>query len=212
MEKRMNDEIREVILKFLYNKRKRARSLKSLAVTPSELKRELKKCGLTENQIVTSLDFLIKNGWVEEQTKRYKLLKRRIEVEKRTYRLSDVGLRYFEKGSKFDATGRFSGMTFENIRDSIIVIGVGNIVQRNYYELYSALDTLKSKVMLSDLPENAKIDYIADIETVKAQLAKPYPEKIIVKKIWEKISTLSKIGGFASLMEKIYHLIEFFLK
>ena len=66
---RANDEIREIILRFLYNKRKRARSLKSIAATSGEIKRELKKYGLTENQIVTNLDFLIKNGWIEEQTK-----------------------------------------------------------------------------------------------------------------------------------------------
>lgn len=211
LKRRTNDEIREIILNFLHDKRRKARSLKSMAVTPSELKRELKKLGLTENQIVTNLDFLIKNGWVEEQVRKYKLPKQKIEVEKHTYRLSNVGLRYFEKGSKFDTTGSFRGMTLENIKDSIIIIGTGNVVQKNYYELYSALDALKGKVMLSDLPENVKLDYIADIETFKAQLAKTYPEKTIIKKIWEKISALSQIGGFAGLVEKIYHLVKFFL-
>ena len=209
---RTNDECREVILSFLYDKRGKVRSLKSIGATPGELKKELKKRGLTENQIVTNLDFLIKNGWIEERIEKYRLPKQEIEAEKRTYHLTDAGLHYFEKGSKFDVTGGFSGMAFQNIEDSVIVIGMGNVVQRNYYEIYSALDDLKGKVILSELPEQTKLDCVADIETFKAQLAKPYPDKSIIKKLWEKLSALSKIGGLTTLIEKIHHLIEFLLK
>jgi len=212
MEKRNNDEIREMILSFLDKKRRKARSLKSIGATPGELKKELKKLGLTENEIVINLDFLIKNGWIEEQIQRYKLFKRNIEVEKVTYRLSEVGLRYFEKESRFDTTGTFSGIKLDNIQDSIVIIGSGNIVQKDYYPLYSALDELKNKIMLSDLPEISKLDYLADVETMKVQLAKPHPEKSIIKKVWEKIGALSKVAGFVSLVERIYHLLEYVLK
>jgi|YelNatPaOPRAMG01_1025707.scaffolds.fasta_scaffold100175_2 hypothetical protein len=213
MEKFSNDQIREMILNFLFEKHQKARSLKSIATTSSEIKRELKKYGLKENEIIANLDFLIKNGWVEEKLLRYELPKRRIKVEKRTFQLSDIGLRYFERGSKFDTSGRFGGMVFEDIKDSVIVIGSGNVVvQRNFYELYGLLEDLKNKIMLSDMPKNEKLDYIADIESLKAQLAKPIPEKTIVKKVWEKISNLSKLGGLATLIEKIYHLISFLLK
>lgn len=212
MERKANDEIRETILRFLYNKRKKARSLRSISSTTSELKRELKNQGLTENQIVTNLDFLIKNGWVEEQVERYTLPHRRIEVKKSIYRLTNVGLHYFEKSSRFDVTGRFSGMRFEDIRDSVIVVGFGNVVQKDYYELYSTLDALKSRIILGDLPEADKLDYLADVETIKTQLAKPHPEASIIRKAWGKICTLSKVAGLAGLIEKIYRLIEFFLK
>jgi DNA-binding PadR family transcriptional regulator len=97
MEKRTNDEIRDDILNFLDKKRRKARSLKNIGARPSELKKELKNAGLTENEIVTNLDFLIKNGWVEEQVQRYKLFKRDLEVERVTYRLSEVGLRYLKR-------------------------------------------------------------------------------------------------------------------
>ena len=39
------DEIRHLILKFLYEKRKKARSLKTMGVTPRELKEGLKELG-----------------------------------------------------------------------------------------------------------------------------------------------------------------------
>jgi hypothetical protein len=212
VEKLTNDQIRELILNFLYHNWKKARSLKSLGATSGEIKKELKKYGLKENQIITNLDFLIKNGWIEEKISKYELPGKKISVEKRTFHLSHVGLRYFEKNSKFDTTGKFSGILFKDIKDSVIIIGTGNVVQKNFYDLYSALEDLKSKIMLSDLTEGAKIDYIADVESFKAQLAKPIPEKSIIRKIWEKLSELSKIGGFATLMEKIYRLIEFLLK
>ncbi|MEM2742193.1 MAG: hypothetical protein QXD95_08635 [Nitrososphaeria archaeon] len=212
MERLSNDQIREMILNFLFEKRKKARGLKSIAATSSEIKKELKKYGLKENEIITNLDFLIKNGWVEERISRYELPKKKVKVEKHTFQLSDVGLRYFEKGSKFDTSGRFGGMVFEDIKDSVIVIGVGNVVvQKTFYDLYTTLEDLKNKIMLSDIPEDKKLSYIADIESLKAQLAKPSPEKTIVQKVWEKISELSKIGGFTTLIERIYRLIRYFL-
>jgi hypothetical protein len=78
--------------------------------------------------------------------------------------------------------------------------------------LYGALDELKNKIVLSDLPETSKLDYLADVETMKVQLAKPHPEKNIIKNIWEKISTLSQVAGFISLIERIYRLLELFLR
>ncbi|MGQ9469980.1 MAG: hypothetical protein ACUVTD_09245 [Nitrososphaerales archaeon] len=206
-----NDEIRRMIINFIYEKRKKARSLKSLAVRPSELKRELKKLGLTENQIVTNLDFLIANGWIKEQVERYTLPRKRVEVKRVGYRLSDIALHYFERSSTFNRTGAFSGINFQNIRDSIIIVGTGLIIQKNYYDLYEALDDLRKAISLTDMTEEDKRDYLADIETIKLQLAKPYPEKSIIKTAWEKISTLSKLGGLATLIEKIYNLIKIFL-
>jgi len=56
-----NDEIREAILKFLYEKHKKARSLKSARASMKELKDELKKLGLKEQEIVSNLDYLIQS-------------------------------------------------------------------------------------------------------------------------------------------------------
>ena len=40
--------------------------------------------------------------------------------------------------SKFDFTEKFSGLVFENIKDSIIVVGHGNIIQNRFQEVYGA--------------------------------------------------------------------------
>jgi len=206
------DEIREIILKFLYEKRKKARSLKKIGATIGEIKNELKKFGLKENEIVDNLDFLIKNQLILEKKENIKLPKQRIEVTVTRYELSNTALHYLEPSSKFDFTEKFSGLVFKNIKDSIIVVGHGNIIQNKFGDIYKYLEDLKLKILLSDIPDDKKVNYIADIETIKAQLAKKDPDKNIIKRAWEGIKELSSIGGLSQLLNDVWMFIKNLLK
>jgi hypothetical protein len=201
------DDIRELILKFLYEKRKKARSLEKIGATITEIKRALKKHGIKESEIVANLDFLIKNGLIKEVRRKRFLPKQKFEVETVRFELSDVGLHYFEPPSKFDFVEKFSGLIFENIKDSVIIVGHGNVVYYKFGELYSLLKELELKILLSNLPEDKKLRYWADIETIKAQIMQEKPDKDIIKKVWERIKDLSAISGFATLIEKISKFI-----
>ncbi|RSN76926.1 MAG: hypothetical protein DSO07_10335 [Thermoproteota archaeon] len=201
------DYVRELILRFLYEKRKRARSLEKIGATVSEIKKELKKHGIKESEVVANLDFLIKNGLVKEIRKRRLLPKQKIEVEAVRFELSDVGLHFFEPPSKFDFTGKFGGLVFENIKDSVIVVGHENIVYHKFSELYPLLEELKFKIIISNIPEDKKLEYLANIETIKAQIVQEKPDKDIISRAWERIKDLSTIGSLATLIEKIYKFI-----
>jgi hypothetical protein len=202
------DDIRELILKFLYEKRKKARSLEKIGATITEIKKALKEHGIKESEIVANLDFLIKNGLIKEVRRKRYLPRQKFEVETVRYELSDVGLHYFEPPSKFDFVEKFSGLVFENIKDSIIVVGHGNVVYYKFGELYSLLEELKLQILLSNLPEEKKLEYIADIETIKAQIAKAKPDKNIIERVLERLKDLSVISSsFAILIEKIYKFL-----
>src|SRR5438309_460916 len=94
-----SDEVRERILEFLYSKRRKARSLASVAATITEVKRGLKPLGISQNEVITNLDFLVQHRWVleEVQKRTYKSPKGfELPSEKRTYKLSDLGINHFE--------------------------------------------------------------------------------------------------------------------
>jgi len=53
---------------------------------------------------------------------------------------------------------------------------------------------------------------VADIETIQAQLAKPNPNKAIVKAAWEGVKAAAALGGCAAFVERVANLIARFLQ
>jgi hypothetical protein len=203
------DYVRELILRFLYEKRKKARCLKKIGATIGEIKKELKKYGIKEGEIVANLDFLVKNGLIIENKKIliFPINFFNLEIEITRFELSDVGLHFLEPPSKFNFAGKSSGLIFKNIKDSVIVMGHENIVYHKFSELYPLLEELKFKIIISNIPEDKKLEYLANIETIKAQIVQEKPDKDIISRAWERIKDLSTIGSLATLIEKIYKFI-----
>ncbi|MEM1689705.1 MAG: hypothetical protein QXX33_05160 [Candidatus Hadarchaeales archaeon] len=211
--KRSNDEIRELILRELYEVHKKARSLKATGKSISELKRQLKKqYGLSEKEIVPNLDFLIQCGWVkvEKETSEFKTPRGFIKKqEKGIFKISDMGINYFEGQSKFQRIERsLAGINITNI-GGVTVLGDGNVVVNvNYVDLYKELSMLSEIIRKSDqLKDVDKLNYIAEIETIKSQLMKPEPDKNIIKQAWEKLKPLATIAGIASFFERVVKLM-----
>lgn len=206
------DEIRELILSYLFTKYKRTRSVKGVGVPPSTIKRELKrKHGLTENEVASNLYFLIRQGWVDEVEEKYEFTRRNgitFHGSKTFYRISDYGISHFEGSSKFQRPQRFEGINIMNVQGAM-AIGDGNIVQNQYSDLYRNLDLLGEGVRRSnEFSDVEKLNYQAEIETIKSQLAKPLPDKGILQKAWEKLKPLATVGGIVSLFETVRAFIE----
>ena len=143
---RDNDEIRRIILKFLYDVHRKARSMKSARVPISKLKSELKKLGLKEHEIVSNLDYLIQAGWVkvESEEVEFKTPKGFTKRQKREYyKISDSGINYFEGPSKFQRVEKsVYGINVTNIQ-GVTVIGDQNvIVNTKYLDLYRSLSVI----------------------------------------------------------------------
>ncbi|MCJ7425217.1 hypothetical protein MUP01_13260 [Candidatus Bathyarchaeota archaeon] len=101
--------------------------------------------------------------------------------------------------------------TFINITNiqGVTVIGEGNYVHSQYSDLYQSLDLLGEGIRQADrLSDEAKLNYQAEIETIKSQLLKPNPDRSILKTAWNALKGVATVGGVVSALEKVRALIQ----
>jgi hypothetical protein len=212
-----SDTARKAILKFLYEVHEKARSRKSNRASVSELKRELKKLGFKEQDIVSELDYLIEAGWVKVETEDYEFTTPRGFVRKQTkeyYKISDAGINYFEGPSEFQRVEKsISGIKVTNIQGVTVIGDSNNVVNLQYLDLFRSLSFLSEVVRTSDqLTDEEKLNYIKDMDTIKDQLAKPSPDRSIVKLAWEKLKPLATISGIVTFFKYAAEAIGVLLK
>jgi len=208
------DEICEIILKFFYEARKAARSLKHSRLKISAIKKGLKQQGLTEQEIVSNLDYLIQTEWIIKEIESYQLRTKRgiINTKSEFFRISDKGVDHFEGVSRFQKAHPPVGINITNIQ-GVTIVGDGNIVNARYSDLYGNLSLLAEEMMKSDkFSDEEKLNYYAEIKTIKSQLEKTLPDKSIIAKTWDKLKPLATIAGVASFFEKVKVLIELLLR
>lgn len=203
------DEICEIILKFFYGIHKKARSLKSARLKISKVKEGLKKCGLNNQEIINNLDYLIQTGWILKEIESSQIRTKRgiITGASEYYKASDKTIDHFEGASKFQRIHPTTGINITNIQ-GVTVVGDQNIVNAQYSDLYSNLALLSEEVRKSNkFSDEQKLNYVAEIETIKSQLSKTDPDKNIISRAWDKLKMLSEVEGIASFIERIASLI-----
>ena len=209
------NEVRQKLLEFLYAKRGKARSLASVAATVTEIKKDLKPLGISQNEVVVNLDFLVQHGWVLEEIVRRTYKSPRgfdIPSEKRTYKLSDLGISHFEGASPFSRTGRFAGINVQTI-GGVTVLGDHNVVRAEFLDVFRQLQRLEDAMKMSSaIGEEEKLIAKADIETIKDQLAKPVPDPKIVRTAMESIMFLASIPGIMDLIHMVQQGVAGLLK
>lgn len=207
-----DDEIRKAILEYLYRIHREARSLKKARASTKELKQYLRTMGLKEQEIVRNLDYLIQSGWViiEKEETEFKTPRGFVKKQvKPYYKISDLGINYFAGPSEFQRVSKsFSGINITNIQ-GVTVIGEQNVVvNTQYLDLYRRLSLLSEAVRNSpQLSDKEKLEYVAEIETIKDQLAKPSPDKNILKLAWDKLKPLATVSGIVSFFKQVAELI-----
>jgi hypothetical protein len=79
--------------------------------------------------------------------------------------------------------------------------------------LYRGLNLLDEEIRRSDqFSDEQKLNYRAEIETIKSQLAKPEPNRGILKSAWEGLKALATVGGVVGLFLQVKTLIEPLIK
>lgn len=207
-----DDEIRKAILEYLYRVHREARSLKKARVSMKELKRHFRMMGLKEQEIVRNLDYLIQSSWViiEKEETEFKTPRGFVKKQvKPYYKISDLGINYFAGPSEFQRVSKsFSGINITNVQ-GVTVIGEQNVVvNTQFLDLYRRLSLLSEAVRSStQLSDKEKLEYVAEIETIKDQLAKPSPDKNILKLAWDKLKPLAMVSGIVSFFKQVAELI-----
>lgn len=205
-----DDDVREAILGHLYTAWKNPRGMDSHKLKISQITGDLKKKGIEKRYVIRNLHYLLETGWAIAEVKesQFHTDTMSIPTEKKTYRISKDGIDYFAGSSRFQKSNRFAGISISDIKNSVIVLGDNNIVRNEYKELSDALDNLGRHIRISsEIPSDEKINYQADIDTMKAQIMKQKPDRDIVRKAWSALKGVATINGVASFVTKVAPLV-----
>jgi len=205
-----NDVIRQQILKYFYDRNSSATSRfgkKGSAVKISDAKRELKELhDLTQQQVISNLTYLIDQGWIKtfEIEKTVQVRGGTIPSTVTWYEIAAPGIDKIEGESEFQPTSRYPGINITATGENVITLGDGNIVNVHYEQLHKELSSLKQTVSGCDsLSDNQKLDIAVDIESIKDQLAKPTPNKTIIRQLWSGIEKVVTAAGLVEFVTKI---------
>ncbi len=88
----------------------------------------------------------------------------------------------------------------ENVSDSTLNFGDGNIVNQNHQTIIDKLSDLKKEVITNaNLTSGQKNQAIGDIETIRSQLGKETPNKNIIKEAWTGLKGF--LGDIKTIIE-----------
>ena len=197
------DEIRDLILSFLYELHRSARGVKAQEIKLRDLQRRLKsEHGLSQQEVSSNLDYLVQKEWVRQvRRERTYTTKGGVEVpnEQVSYKISDVGIDRVEGESRFKKQSPFGAVNIGNVQGAV-VFGDHNVVNNQFVPLAEHLSKLEQAISETGMPDNEKIAVIGDIETIKSQLAKPAPDRSILRQAWTAIERVVTAHGFATIL------------
>jgi|SRR6266446_4535640 len=210
-----NDEVREIILRYLFDRNCNATSRRGktsgAAVTISVMRAELKAShGLTVQQIHSNLTYLESQGWVEDQPLAKSFTTKRggvIPAVTNYYIITAAGIDRIGGPSMF-TRDRFEGIRIEATGQNIITLGDGNQVNARFQALGESLSELREAIKAADtLDETQKLALVVDVDTLQTQLASPTPNRDLVSRLWEGINRTASVAGLADAAVKVDVLI-----
>jgi hypothetical protein len=148
-----NDEKRSQILQWFYDRNQNATSQygkKGSAAKISDVKKGLKDTfGLTQQEVMGNLTYLIDKGWInrDEITKEVRT-KRGTTIPSIVtwYEISAGGIDKLEGDSEFIDSPRYAGININATGQNVITLGDGNIVNAQYKDLHQELSQLKEVI------------------------------------------------------------------
>ena len=201
------------MLAYFYERNKNATSMmgkKGSAVRTSAMKAELKaQSGLSQQEVQRNLTYLLSQGWIEEKVVAKTFTPKGGSVVSSTanyYLITAAGIDKIEGPGEF-TMDKFHGIKIEATGQNIITLGDGNQINAKFGDLGSALLELRDTIVAAAIPESEKLGYVADIETIQAQLAKPSPGKSIIQSAWAGVKAAASINGCATLVGKVAGLL-----
>jgi hypothetical protein len=208
-----NNEIRSVMLGYFYERNRNAtssRGKKGSSVKISDVKRELKAShGLSQQEVQSNLTYLISQGWVKEDAIEKSYTAPGGTVIPSTthfYTITAAGIDKIEGPGEFTMP-KFHGIKIEATGQNIITLGDGNQINAKFGELGQSLADLRNAITSSDAAESTKLELVADIDTIQSQLAKPEPNRTIIRSAWEVVKGAAAINGCTALATKVAGLL-----
>lgn len=216
------DSIKEQILFYLNEIASKAYNENMAKVTDAMIIHELRDKGYESNEVTKELIYLVSSGMVKKISETYttqtwdfeKRKSKPTKAKQIYYMISDKGIDFVEGDSKFKRNSFVGGINIGNIQGAL-VLGENNtvIVNQQHYDIYKSLTELEEAVKTTtNISDEDKAEYLGDITTLKGQIAKKKPNISIIKLAWSAISTLSTIEGLNQFIERVFPLIQNFIK
>jgi hypothetical protein len=205
-----NDEIRDAILRHLYQVHRKAKSPKSAGIGIRDLATELKPAGYKQQQVASNLDYLIQKKWACEVIENRTFTTERgttQQAEKRTYKISDIGIDHLEAASTYERPDTATKINITNVH-GVTVVGDHNVVNTSFTDLSRVLNDMRTAVLNSPkLTDTLKLETVADIDSLQSQLQKPSPIKSVVQALWSGIEKAVTAGGLVELATRAAQLL-----
>ena len=213
-----NNQIREIMLQYFYDRNSNAtsaRGKKGFAIKIMDIRRELKAShGLSQTEVVSNLNYLISQGWIEEeQIQKSVPLPSGTIIPQTTpfYKITAAGIDKIDGPGEF-TMDKFKGIKIEATGQNIITVGDGNQVNAEYEDAAGSLIDLKQTLLEEDsLSEEQKLDAVADIDSIESQLAKAEPNRTVIQGAWEGVKKLDTVLGLTEKVAKVAGLLAPFL-
>jgi hypothetical protein len=200
---RTADEIREIILRYLYDRNANATSRRGkstgAAITIRVMRADLKAShGLTAPEVHSNLAYLESQGWVEDRPLAKTFTTRRggvVPAATSYYIITAAGIDRTGGPSMF-TRDRFVGIRIEATGQNIITLGDGNQVDARFQALGESLAELRDAITSSTgLDESQKMELVVDVDTLQMQLARSTPDRNLVSRLWEGINRAASVAG-----------------
>jgi hypothetical protein len=200
-----NDQIRDLLLRYLYDRHRTARGVSGQEIRISDLKREMKnRHGLSASEVTAHLDYLVQKGWVQKIAKPRTFTTRRgttQSAEGVTYKVAAEGIDRIEGESDFMRRNPYAGIHIENI-GGVTVVGDGNVVRTQFATAGQVLSDLRRAVNTSDLPDERKFEIATQIQTIEVELTKANPERTVIERAWSVIQATATVGTLTDLLTR----------
>lgn len=196
---RSENEIRRLVLEYFYERYRKGRSARSdktgVAAKISVVRRDLKdQHQLNQNDVWRALTYLISQKWIESEDVEKEVPRpggTKIRQATTFYKITAAGIDKIEGPGEFTMP-KFHGIKVEATGQNIITVGDGNQVDARFESVANGLAKFKEAVRAStELNDSAKLNIVADIDTIQNQLAKPEPNKSVIKTVWEGVKKVA---------------------
>jgi hypothetical protein len=206
-----NDDRRNKILQFLYDRHRMAKGITAIPIGILDLRREMKtRYGMKQVEVASNLDYLIQVGWVRPEVKSRSFVTPGGMVlprEQTKYKISDVGIDHLEAASVFQKPHAASQVNITNVQ-GVTILGNGNVVNAKFTDLSGALDDLDQAISENpQLTDEQKVDAAGDISAIRGQIAKKNPSPFAVRAAWEGLKALPVLGNAADAISRVGKLV-----
>jgi TATA-binding protein-associated factor Taf7 len=208
-----DDEIRDEILRYLYQVHRTSKGLKGVAIGIRDLQAAMKEEGIKREDLHSNLDYLLQKDWVREDVDRKTYTTprgTRQESVTRKYKISADGMDRLQEASVFRREESFARINVTNVH-GVTVIGTNNVVNTDMTDLSRNLTALESAIAQStSLSDEDKLTVTADLATIQSQLSKQKPNTSVIKTVWggiEKLVTGAEFATFVYEAGKLIHAL-----